>query len=158
MCKVMWHTFKYIPAWREAEGSNVVRICPEYLENKTHSIRSRQAAAPIPHTHIEASGGFHKKRVNGSWQDNSAQHTDKCVYYSRSMQVHLDDVSTYCLFLFILSQNSDVLTWPLKPTFLRFSCGQKTHPVKKSFLLHEEYYVNEHRYITQITVICLFAI
>lgn len=39
-----------------------MRICPEYLENKTHSIRSRQAAAPIPHTHtLRQVGDFIRK-------------------------------------------------------------------------------------------------
>lgn len=73
-----------------------MRICTKDLVNETHSHGSRRAAAPHPHTYRQVVG-FHlfeevlrKKRVNGSsWQDNSAQHTDKRTHRACRYCVHV---------------------------------------------------------------------
>ncbi len=73
-----------------------MRIPTDYVVNKTHSHRSRQAAAPHPHT-LRQVLDFSSLRKCFIMND-SAQHADKCASYSQSMQVqytcaHLDDAS-----------------------------------------------------------------
>lgn len=122
MCTVMWQTTKKrIPAWREAKGCCLMRICPEYLENKTH-----QAGCCTSPTHTEASGGFdlfeevfHNKRVNGCWQGNCAQHADICVTQTHQC-AYLDDVSGCRLSVaFVCNVRKDFLM--KKVQFLRVS-------------------------------------